>query len=242
MSASTTCTICQTKQQGTYCHNCGQRYLGRRVNTWDVIGGWLSGLLAPERSLLGTFRQLLINPRYIVENYWSGFRGYYLSPSQLVVYMLFVFGLHLALVNQNILGMEVNVSGVSDSLKAFLSPQLVLFLLMIPLLALSTAVVYYRQKHSFPEHFTAAIYLFALWAILFTLLCDILYLLLDIELIPPWFFAAVFLWSARVFSPKDAAWYRIVLNAVLSILMFVLVSAILLGISYLLDPGRIELE
>jgi hypothetical protein len=241
MSASTTCTICQAELQGDYCTSCGQRYLGRRVNAWDVIGGWLLGLLAPERSLLGTYRQLLVNPRYIVNNYWSGFRGYYLSPSQLVVYMLFVFGLHLALVNQNILGMEVNVSGVSDSLKAFLSPQLFLFLLMIPLLALSTAGVYYRQKHSFPEHFTAAIYLFALWATLFTLLYDMLYLLLGIELGPLWCFAAIFLWSARVFSPEGTAWYRVLLNAVLSILMLALLFAILLGIAYLLDPeGAIE--
>jgi uncharacterized membrane protein len=243
MSASTTCTICQTKLQGDYCSSCGQRYLGRRVNAWDVIGGWLSGLLLPERSLLGTFRQLLVNPRYIINNYWSGFRGYYLSPSQLVVYMLFVFGLHLALVNQEILGITVNVSGVSDSLKSFLSPQLFLFLLMIPMLGLSTAAVYYRHKHSFPEHFTAAIYLFALWAILFTLLTDTLYLLLGMELgsLPFWFFGAVFLWSARVFSPEGSAWYRVLLNAVLAILMLAFIFAILLGIAYLLDPeGAIE--
>ena len=157
--------------------------------------------------------------------------------------MLFVFGLHLALVNQEILGITVNVSGVSDSLKSFLSPQLFLFLLMIPMLGLSTAAVYYRHKHSFPEHFTAAIYLFALWAILFTLLTDTLYLLLGMELgsLPFWFFGAVFLWSARVFSPEGSAWYRVLLNAVLSILMLAFIFAILLGIAYLLDPeGAIE--
>ncbi len=245
MSASTTCTICQSELQGDYCSSCGQRYLGRRVNTWDVIGGWLSGLLAPERSLPGTLRQLLANPRYIVENYWSGFRGYYLSPSQLVVYMLFVFGLHLALVNQKILGITVSVSGVSDSLKTFFSPQLFLFLLMIPMLALCTAAVYYRQKHSFPEHFTAAIYLFAFWATLFTLLHDMLYLFSGMELgsLPLWFFGTVFLWSARVFSPDGAAWYRVLLNAVLSILVLALLFAILFGIGYLLNPeGVIKQE
>lgn len=120
MSTSKHCTICHSELQGAYCSTCGQRYLGRRVNTWDVIGGWLSALLSLERSVLGTFRQLLANPRYIVDNYWSGFRGYYLSPSQLVVYMLFVLGLHLALVNQMIVGITVNVSGISDSLKTFL--------------------------------------------------------------------------------------------------------------------------
>ena len=101
MAAISTCTICKTELQGPYCTTCGKHYLGRRVNTWDVIGGWLSGLLTPERSVLGTFRQLLTQPQFVVQNYWSGFRGYYLSPGQLVVYMLFVIGVHLAFVDQD---------------------------------------------------------------------------------------------------------------------------------------------
>ncbi len=204
MSTPTHCTVCQSELQGAYCHNCGQHYIGRRVNAWDVVGGWLSVLLTPERSVIGTFRGLLRRPRRLIHNYWAGFRGYYLSPSQLVVYMLFALAIHLAFVDPDILGMNIRLSGVSDAVRAFLSPQLLLFLMMIPLLALSTAAVYYRHRYSFPEHFTADIYLFALWAALFTLIDDPLYLLLDWALSPLFFFLFLFVWSARVFSPAGA--------------------------------------
>jgi len=210
------------------------------VNAWDVIGGWLSGLLSPERALLGTFSQLLKHPARVIHNYWQGFRGYYLSPSQLVVYMLFVLGLHLALVKDDLLGLDVKIRGISDELSSFLSPQLFLFLMIIPFLAVTTSIVYYRHKRSFPEHFTAAIYLFAVWSILFTLVDDTLWFLANWPLNTFTFFVLLFFWSARVFSP-ELPWYRVAGNALLSVLVSVAMLALLLGVLYWMDPGSVSL-
>jgi len=240
MGKSIECTICGSQLHGNYCHQCGQRYLGRRVNTWDVMGGWLSGLLSPERALLGTFGQLLKHPARVVHNYWAGFRGYYLSPSQLVVYMLFVLGLHLALVKDDLLGLNIRVTGVSDELGSIFSPQLFFFLMVIPLLAITTAIVYRRQKRSFPEHFTAAIYLFTVWSILFTLVSDAVWALTGWSLSTLLFLVLLFLWSARVFSVA-ASWYRVVGNALLSVLVIMGIMVLLLGILYLVDPGSVSL-
>jgi hypothetical protein len=193
------------------------------------LGAFFSGLLSLEKGIIGNFKLLLLKPRYVVENYWYGYRKYLYSPGQMVFYSLLVIGLHASLVDSYILGIDLEIDIREDFWKVFISPQLLFILFLIPLYTLTTYIVFFAKKHSFLEHFIAGTYNFSFVAILSTFLGDLLYYLgwANLTFSAIIFSVFLFIWSTRVFA-ADKKWF---LQLGLIILQYLLFIGTLAGIA-----------
>ena len=207
-SSQNKCSICDTHLKGPFCHQCGQKYTGSKISFLDLIHAFLSGLLSVERGIAGNFKNLLLKPRFVVENYAYGYRKQLYSPGQMLLYALLVVGLHVSLVDSYILGVDIELDINESWWKIFVSPQLLLILFILPFYSLTTFMVFFKEKKSFLEHFIAATYSLSFSAIISTILGDILYYLYLVELSfsSLLFLVSLFLWSTRIFAPRKR-WY-----------------------------------
>ncbi len=226
---------------GEFCHSCGQQSTGRKTSLKDMFGALLSGFLSLERSVFGTVWQIFLNPKKVIRNYWDGYRNYYHRPGSLIFYVIFIFGLHLNFIDNEILGLKVSLTGVSDKVAVVFSPQVFFLTLILPLLTLSTYLAHWKQRRSIPEHFISATYIFAAGAIIFTIVSDILYLSFGLGSSTLLFLGLLFLWSARTHSSKTK-WYHILLNSLLEVLTFLLIVIIFLGLLYMISPDSFKLN
>ncbi|UZR99243.1 DUF3667 domain-containing protein [Chondrinema litorale] len=244
MNKAKKCSVCQTDVIGLYCYNCGQKITGRRLSFKEILAELTEGIFSIERSLIATFYHLLIKPKQVVENYWAGNRNYYYSPVKMLTLALFVIGIHLVFVDKDILGVSVNMNGISKEMSAIFSPQLFFMVLMLPLISFTTYITYFKQKHNALEHLTSVTYLFAFWAVVITVFWDLLELILgNPESIGAFalFSLGLFIWTARIFT-RSAKWYRIVLNTLAEFFIFCFLIISLVGILYLFDPNTLDVS
>lgn len=226
------CTICQTSLQGTYCHACGQKHTGKEAGFWVLLKEALATFFSLEKSGGATLWALLRKPRFVVMNYIEGNRGYLQSPNKLIFYALVLFGLHVLLVNQQVLNMSFDIEGFNPAW-SFLT-------LVLPFLVLSSWLLYGPKRIPLAHHLVAVSYFFALWFIVLTILGDALYALFRTRNIVDFFlFLLLVGWfSARVFAAHKPVWQQILLG-LLQVLLFFVLLAMLVGIIYLLG-GRVS--
>ena len=226
---------------GPFCHTCGQQNTGKKTTIKDMIAALLSGFFSLERSAFGTMWKVLVNPKAVIHNFWQGYRNYYYRPGSLIFYVIFVIGLHLNFVNAQILGVNVSLSGVSKEMAVIFSPQVFFLLLILPLLSSATYLTHRNQKRSFPEHFISATYVFATWAVIYTIISDTLLLLFGIDPSTLLFLALLFIWSS-ITHTKSSKWYWVALNTLFEILVFILIIVVFLSLLYLVSPGSFKLN
>lgn len=233
------CSVCGTEIIGNYCHHCGQKITRQKTSSLDITKSLLSGFFSIERGIVGILYSLTVKPRKVVENYWKGNRFYYYNPGQMIFYVIFVLGLHIAFVSKDrLLGVHVTVDA-SGGLSAIFSPQFLLIVLILPLYSLTTWFSFIKKHKTFPEHFISATYIFAYGAIIVTILCDMLFLLFafPLENTVIAFFTVLFLWANRIFI-STSKWYYHILYLVLQVLVFILLIAVLMGILFLIFGGE----
>lgn len=186
-----------------------------------------------EKSGAATLWKLLRSPQQVVMNYVDGNRGYWQPPNKLVFYGLVLYGLHVSLVDAEVLNLTIEVEGVNPSL-FFLS-------LVLPFLVLSAWLLYGAKPANFARHLVSNSYFWSAWFILLTLLGDTI----DAVFIRDWgtvdFFLFLFLvsWSeARVFAPSKTWWRKLLLSFTQVVLFFTLLATFA-GLIYL-TGGRVS--
>ena len=167
------CRNCGTPNTQNFCSNCGeQRY--KRIVMKDVVGDFLSNLLAVEGPILKTAKDLTIRPGKMINDYLKGKRKEYYKPFQYyllatTVYFIFFFiwGDEM-LAMFSVMGADANTYGTADEIKTFQQKistfqsdnmQLLTFL-QIPIYAWLIWLFFKRKSgHSFTETLVASLYI-----------------------------------------------------------------------------------
>lgn len=230
---TTYCSHCETILQDSYCQHCGQKYINKRLTFWNIISDYIFQILSLEKSGFATVLKLITSPKKVVTNYWNGYRNYYQSPGKILFYFLTIAGLHIVLVNTKLFDMTIDIS--------YTSPQFGI-IFIIPLITISTYFTYFKQKLNFGEHFIATTYLFSVFGMLFIIIDDLVnyYLKLNFDYFNiQYLIIVILLWSVFVYS-KNNKWYRLILNFVLNLVVFLLIVSTLIGIIYLAGGLNIQ--
>lgn len=223
---SNNCPNCNIAFQGKFCHQCGQKYVAKRVTFWNIISDYFVQIFSFERSGIATFAQIIVAPQKIIFHYLNGYRNYYQSPGRLLLYFITIAGLYVFLVSEKLFGMSISVGE--------LSPQVGLIVILIPLLTLSSYLTYLKSKRHFGEHFIAQTYLFAVFGIIVIIMEGLLRKLFDQDIEFNVFgilILAIVLWTSFVFS-QNRKWYIYVLNTLLNTIVFILIIALILMVAY----------
>lgn len=227
------CSNCETVLQGAYCQHCGQKSTNKRITFWNIISDYILQFLSLDKSGFATILKLITSPKKVVSNYWNGYRNYYQSPGKILFYFITVAGLHIVFVNSELFNMTISISHIS--------PQFGI-VFFIPLIALITYLTYYKQKLNFGEHFITSTYLFSVFGILFIIIDDIVnyYFKLNFNYFNfQYLIIIILLWSVFVYS-KNNKWYTLILNFILTLVVFLLIISVLIGIIYLAGGVNIQ--
>ena len=141
---------------GEYCHNCGQKISGRRLNLYEEARDFVSNVLSIEKSVFGTTYQTLKSPSKVIKNYFKGNRRYYSSPFKLAIFASLFIGLHIAHNENLIFGL-----GFTDD------PKIIFILLFLIIFTLSSYFIYHRKGYSFLEISIVNIYVFSALILIF---------------------------------------------------------------------------
>jgi len=209
MAENITCTVCNKTTSEKFCGNCGQELSNKEITFSGLMSDLVMSSLDLEKSVFAVLLTICTNPSKLVVNYWNGFKKYYPSPFKLLIYALAVAAIHLAYVDSHILGVTLQTSIVES--------QIGFWIILLPLLGLSSILTYLRMKLSLTKHIISLIYVAGSFFILLTIISDLAWLLTGFEFAQfsfMIFLSVVFLWNARVFSKKKK-WWVFVLNGAL---------------------------
>lgn len=235
------CSICQRELSGDFCSSCGQRYVAGRLGLAGLVTAFLSGWLSLERGFAATLWLLIKRPRSVIGNYWEGFRAYYSSPGIFLFYAIFIMGLHWNLVDHHLLGLTVNTDGLDEGFRHLFSPQFFVILLVVPVFAFTALLVHYKERHTPAEHFIAAMYLFGVWAIVFTVLSDLVLWWFDYSTQFSSFTVLMLIGSAMTYRQSEGLW-AIIKSFVLQLITMILLLIALFGTLYLINPAAVQIE
>ena len=236
MEQTDTCTVCESSFCGNFCSQCGQKNKGSITTIGSMLKDVVSHVFTLEKSVFGALILLIRSPQQLIENYWLGYRKYYPSPGKLLFYALTTAALQITFINSNLLGLLLDVS-VDDST---IAPQLLFWTLFFPIILLSSITTFIRNKIPFTKHLISLLYLCSGFFILYT----ILYVLTiwynpdpSFTISAPLFLISAFAWNAVVFTKKGKQYrLRVVLNTLMEIVMFALISSALVGLVFLTNP------
>lgn len=224
MSPSIQCSACGNKVTTPYCGKCGQKVGNKPISVWHIISDFFSNYLSLERSGLATMLLLIRKPRFVIDNYYLGNKGYYSSPGKLLIFSVVVFALHLALSSKTIFGLTIQVQS--------LNTEYAYWILLIPVLTIISQLVFVRQGFKPARHLITITYLATTFSILVIVIEDLLQLinpdLVDAKLFVI-YLLLVFGWSSWALSKRRSFWMYL-LNTLTYVVLF---AAILLLIDVL---------
>lgn len=225
------CTICNTKNVGNYCVNCGQKIAKKRVSVSSMATDLLTNIFSFEKSILATIISLLKDPRKIIINYTQGHTNYYPSPGKLLVYTLAIAALHVTYINSDILGFRI--SNNSEN------PQILFWLTFIPLITLASYFTFIKSQPRFVNHLISVLYLSSLFFIVFTILYDIIYLTIGnvaTDFVFPIYLLILFLYNA-VIQNKSTRKLTLIFKAIIQLIIFTGMLLLLIGALFLINSA-----
>ena len=206
------CSNCQQQIEKNFCSECGQFYNPKRLNASGFISDLLDTFFALNKSYGMNLKDLLLRPRFVVENYWNGYRNFYFSPNRMLLITTFFIALYLYFNENSFLGTQISlVSYPWIGIELFVTCALLFFFI------LSTMITYFRRKKNLFEHLALNAYVFSFVTILFLILSIALEYFNLGEYRQIFFTFFYCIWIARVFEHK---WWKILGMAALNLAVF----------------------
>lgn len=233
MSEKNYCTICQSEREGKYCSNCGQKIEVTKTGLTTLITDFYHNIFSFQKSVISTLIDLLKSPSKVVNNYALGYRGYYRSPGNILLFLLTLTAVHFIFIDQAVFGMQVSFR--SEEIQGHFT-----FLLIIIFVISITSYLYYlKVKASYVKHLISVIYLSFTFYIILLILSDVLsFFIADLE----FYFLLllilfVIIWNSIVFLTNKNFW-NVFLHSFLHLL--VLVGFLLIFGIVLIITGVVE--
>jgi hypothetical protein len=85
------CLNCGASMVGRFCHECGQENIEQKISIGAAIVEFLNAFTFYDSKFFKTFVPLIIKPGLLVNEYISGKRTQYLSPSKTYFFLSFIF-------------------------------------------------------------------------------------------------------------------------------------------------------
>lgn len=152
------CLNCGAALHGAYCSHCGQAASTHRFNFHVVFGhDFMHAMFHFGGGFFYTLRQLFTHPGRSVREYVAGKRVKHLNYFSFLIVVVLVFGAVESITDFNYQQVDLNGAAdvrrlteiANDMMKNH--PKL-LFISILPLLALTTWIMFRKASQNFPEH------------------------------------------------------------------------------------------
>lgn len=170
------CKNCLTPQRTdfNYCPKCGAKVVHKRITFSNLIYDITERYFNLDNSLVRTFVQLFSRPEVVIESYLGGVRRKYLNPISYIGIALTLSGLMLFLMSNGLasdLDWDLFDQGTNPELYKKILPIIYdyssfIFILYIPVFAVSAYLTFNRKSLYFSELVVAFVYILAHWSIL----------------------------------------------------------------------------
>lgn len=158
----TNCKNCATVFEGKYCYECGQKANVKRITLRSVVSELIKKFTIWDKGLMYTTVDLLKGPGKMAGSYIAGYRVNYTKPLN---YLLVVVGASLLVFSkQNMESAMISFGGQKQSTAYadwVFSNISVIYLTMIPFLALVSRWFNRKADVNYAEHFIFYCYLMA---------------------------------------------------------------------------------
>ena len=236
------CKSCAAPLSGVYCGQCGQKTIQRRITMRAIFDDIFSQISNVDHGLIYTFFMLFKKPDQVVLDYLAGKTVKYSSPFRYLIFWTAVSALiyiGFGFYDQQVAGMgnlmqpsedqKVNefTTLYNDLMKQYFQ---VVSILYIPFFAIFTRVFFKKSGLNYAEHLVANAYFSAQASIVFM---PILLFNLNMDLITTLSMLIMVLYYTyairKLFKQGwIAAFFKVVLIYLVSILLFSLVASIVL--------------
>lgn len=244
-----TCLNCNfaLTEDASYCSNCGAPVLKKRLRTKDVLNELFDVIFLWNKTFIITVWALLIHPSRVFRLYLAGGRNKYMNPLFFLLLCYLLYQLYISIIHQQLFiieGMKGSIEGFNEGYnKGSSVPEVdmsvldklnryskILFLLILPIIAFCSKVVFKSKQHNYAEHMSICSYLLGQIIIIVTLVSSVL-LLFDINLKVRGI-ASTLIWIIYLVICQYQIFQNKVLKAILKSVIFLILSYILTGIPY----------
>ncbi|RZK59561.1 MAG: DUF3667 domain-containing protein [Pedobacter sp.] len=173
------CKQCNSDGVGSFCNNCGQAYLTKRITTGSVIHEIFHFFSHLDKGILYTLKMLVIAPGAMQKEYVEGHRAKHQKPFS----MFFLCATIATLIYYwvNLILLKHFNAGNADEASFFHQYFVILQVLMLPIYTLFTYVFFIGNKYNFAETFVLLLYSLSILIIVSALLQLLLFIWPDLE-------------------------------------------------------------
>ena len=180
-----TCKNCDARLRTDflYCPACGAKVIRNRITIKNLWIDFLERYFNLDNTFIRTFVHLFTKPEVVIEGYLQGLRRKYLNPISYIGIALTLSGIIVFLMAKSIDFMEFDIletgsqTVYQEKLMGFiLDYQALIFLVYIPIMAISGWLCFDKKKYNFAERMIIFMYALAHFS-LFSFIPSVLVLL-----------------------------------------------------------------
>jgi len=171
-----------------FCSDCGAKVIRNRLTIKNLFEHFIENYLNYDNKFIQTFIKLLISPEIVISSFVNGTRKKFINPVSFLAISFTVSGVYLFFFQQKLKEyMDFsNISATYGEGQQKLSAAIfdisfnynsLLYLFIIPILALISWAVFYNKKYNFTEHVVIYLYSMSFLSILSTVLTVLIILL-----------------------------------------------------------------
>ena len=147
------CKNCDTKFQGNYCFNCGQKKVIERLNIKEIWNSLISSIINYEAGFLRTLFFLTIKPKKIITDYIIGKRKSYFNPIKLLFMVLTIKTfIEINILNNTTKNTNQKQNELISSITESDYFKLLMIIGLIPILSFLSYLFFKKYKYNFTEH------------------------------------------------------------------------------------------
>ena len=255
------CKNCYASLQNEdeFCSKCGAKVVKQRLTLKIIFSDFFATFISWDNTLFKTFIQLFKNPEKVINTYINGTRKRLIRPFLYLLIVLSIYGIYLFLIQDLMLEAITNKFSTSnDELKldddfiqkmkgysVIFSKYFNIFtMLLIPLYAFLSKVIFRKHKYNFVEHIVIQTYIQAQVLITGVILISILILLtVDVlvasNIIVPFMYVYYIYVFKKVFNISYA---ETLLKFLLLILFFIIIVVLISIIGGLIYAITLKLQ
>lgn len=230
------CRNCASELAGSYCHTCGQKHVGGRLNTATLISQLFEALTESDGTLWTTLRKLVRNPGEVSLDYINGARASYLNP---IRFLLVTFTIYLGLMvlsgaqldiasraYQPVFTGDTDVDDLTTAMSVAVTDTVasrmdLVILLVFPMLTFFIRWLFWWANRNYAETFTFICFISGMGYLYGSVLIPIEYALDKYSSIPKNLVTmTLFLIGSRTFF--NIGWYAAIFGAIASSLLYLL--------------------